>query len=87
MLKPNAADNNKPLNDDMKKKLLVNQPSLIRLMDLRHGLLADLVAEDCITWRHKELIENASSQTQSNSRLLDIIMRGSQSDFHKFVCA
>jgi hypothetical protein len=85
ILKPNASDSNKPLNDEMKKKLSVNQPGLIRQMTLRHGLLADLVAEDCITWRHKELIENASSRTQSNSRLLDIIMRGSQSDFHKFV--
>jgi hypothetical protein len=68
ILKPNAADNNKPLNDEVKKKLLVNQPALVRLLDLRYGLLADLVAEDCITWRQKEHVENASSQAQSNSR-------------------
>jgi DNA-binding beta-propeller fold protein YncE len=85
ILKSNADDNNKPLNDKMKKKLLANQAALVKLLDVRHGLLADLVAEDCITRRHKELVENASSQAQSNSLLLDIIMRGSQSDFSKFV--
>jgi hypothetical protein len=87
ILKPNAADRpkTKPLSNKMKKKLLVNQPSLQRLIDLRHGLLADLVAADCITWRHKEFIESASSQSDSNSRLLKIIMRGSEADFHKFI--
>jgi hypothetical protein len=85
ILKPNADDDNQPLNDEIKKKLLVNRPALIRLMDVRRGLLAALVAADCITWRQRELIDNTSSRAESNSQLLDILMRGSQSDFHKFV--
>jgi hypothetical protein len=87
IMKSNAADSpkTKPLSDEKKKKLLVNQPSLQRLIDLRYGLLADLVAADCITWRHKEFIESAASQSERNSRLLEIIMRGSESDFDKFI--
>jgi hypothetical protein len=74
-----------PLNEVQRSTLIRNRSTLVRLIENRHGLVEQMYADDCITWQQKDFIETASSQPQRNMRLLDIVERGSQSDFNKFL--
>jgi hypothetical protein len=74
-----------PVNEVQRSRLARSRSALIKLIDISHGLVARMYAADCITWRQKDFIEAASSQSQRNMRLLDILERGSQSDFNKFL--
>jgi hypothetical protein len=85
LLKSDVTANNRPLCEEHKRRLLANYSTLISLIDSRQGLLAELLSVDCITQRQKEFVESGASQSESNQRLLDIVMRGSQSDFEKFI--
>lgn len=75
---------NRPLNEKRIKRIKVNYAVLVELIDTRE-VLSFLVAEKCITRRQHEFIKNTSSATQSNQRLLDIILKGSESDYEKFI--
>jgi hypothetical protein len=55
------------------------------LIDSDHGLLAEMITADCISLRQKQFIESGTSSADRNSRLLDILRRGSESDFNKFI--
>ena len=73
------------MNDEQLSRLQKNQPILVRILNVKDGLAAELLAADCITWRQKEYIESATTESESNTRLIDIVRRGSQIDFHKFI--
>lgn len=77
----------RPLNEKRYKKMSALYSSLVDLIDIgkEDGVVARLAGDDCITWRQREFIENAPSASQRNKRLLDVIMRGSESCFEKFV--
>lgn len=74
-----------PLDDVMKSRLIRNHAKLVQHIDTKCSLLAELFASDCISLRQRQYIESAESQADSNSRLLDIIRRGSDGDFNKFI--
>jgi hypothetical protein len=73
--------NDQPLSDALKSRLIKNHAILMELLDTRCGLLAELLASDCITRRQQEYIESEDSK----ARLLDILSRGSEADFMKFI--
>jgi Caspase recruitment domain len=75
----------KPLNDETKTRLTKNYAKLAELIDTKHNLLAELLARDSISSRQKQYIESADSQANINRRLLDILRRGSENDFNKFI--
>jgi hypothetical protein len=70
-----------PLNDALKSRLIKNHAILMELIDTRCGLLAELLASDCITRRQRIYIESEDS----NARLLDTLNRGSEAVFMKFI--
>jgi hypothetical protein len=84
-LAPNSMTVSNPLSEDIKTRLKTHYASLVCIMDARNGLLHELFSADCITERQKMFIESAASEAQSNQRLLNIVRRSSESDFHKFV--
>jgi Caspase recruitment domain len=55
------------------------------LIDTEHNLLAKLLACDCISFQQRQYIESADSKEDINRRLLDILRRGSEKDFIKFI--
>jgi hypothetical protein len=73
--------NDQPLSEALKSRLIKNHAILMELLDTRYGLLAELQASDCITRRQQEYIESEDSK----ARLLDILSRGSEADFMKFI--
>jgi hypothetical protein len=73
--------NDQPLSDALKSRLIKNHAILMELIDTRCGLLTELQASDCITRRQRIYIESEDS----NARLLDIVSRGSEADFMKFI--
>jgi hypothetical protein len=85
LLSPNVAESAKPLSDAHRQKLIRNYPALVELIHTEDGLLTELLAADCITWRQKEFIESGPSQSAINKRLLDVVRRGTESDFNNFV--
>jgi hypothetical protein len=85
LLAPDMANSETPLCEEKQDRIRRNYPALTELIDCKNGLLAHLLSVDCITWRQKMFIESASSQLESNQRLLDIIRRGSESDFNRLL--
>jgi hypothetical protein len=79
---------NRPLRDKQISRLTQNHATLVELLELdtKHGdLLSRLYSADCITRRQKESVESAVTRTERNNMLLDIVSRGSRSNFDKFV--
>jgi hypothetical protein len=76
LLEPSQVGDVCPLSDEQLSRLKRNQPALIRLLNVKYDLTARLLAADCITWRQKEYIE--ITESERNTRLLDIVRRGSQ---------
>ena len=74
-----------PLNDVTKSRLVRNHAKLVYLIDTKHNLLAELLACDCISFQQREYIESEQSRAKINRRLLDILRRGSEKDFNKFI--
>jgi hypothetical protein len=74
-----------PLSDEKKSRLERNYSKLVNWLDSDHGLLAEMMTADCILLRQKQFIESGTSSADRNSRLLDILRRGSESDFNKFI--
>jgi len=85
LLEPNRAPGVRPLTDTQQSQLKFNYSKLVQLIDSKNGLVTELYAADCITWRQKEYIESAPRESESNIRLLDIVRRGSETDFDKFI--
>lgn len=73
------------VDDVMKSRLRINRGKLIELINIKPDLLADLRATDCISGRQLRYIESAETQDESIARLLDVIRRGSEIDFNKFI--
>jgi hypothetical protein len=70
-----------PLSEALKSRLIKNHAKLVELIDTKCGLLDELRASDCITRRQRDYIESEDSI----ARLLDILSRGSEVDFMKFI--
>lgn len=85
LLNSDVTSINRPLNEKRKRNILANYSALVDILDTRGGLLAELVTADCITRRQREFIASAFSPSDTNRRLLDILLRGSESDFDKLV--
>jgi hypothetical protein len=73
-----------PLSCEKKSLLESLHSKLIELIDSGY-LLYKLMAADCFSPRQNQYIESALSPDDRNSRLLDILKRGSESDFNKFI--
>ena len=67
LLKSDVPEGSRPLSKSTNKKLLSNYAVLTSLIDTTNGLLAELLAVDCITWRQKEFIECTALKSQRNS--------------------
>jgi hypothetical protein len=74
-----------PLSDEKKSLLDRHYSKLVNLIDSGCGLLAEMITAECISLRQKQFIESGTSSADRNSRLLDILRRGSESDFNKFI--
>jgi hypothetical protein len=86
LLAPDISGPNRPLSDKQISRLTQNHATLVELLDTKHGdLLSRLYSADCITRRQKENVESAVTRTERNNMLLDIVSRGSRSNFDKFV--
>jgi hypothetical protein len=86
LLAPDISGTSRPLSDKQISRLTQNHATLVELLDTKHGdLLSRLYSADCITRRQKESVESAVTRTERNNMLLDIVSRGSRSNFDKFV--
>jgi hypothetical protein len=85
LMSTSYACSERPLNDVRKSRLRRHRAHLVELIDLKHGLLAELYGSGCVTSRQKQFIESAESKADSNARLLDILRRGSEEDFNMFI--
>jgi Caspase recruitment domain len=86
LLKPSLAGDIRPLSDDQQSRLKRNYSTLVRIVNLDGDLIAALLSADCITWRQKEYIEHPAIQhSESVRRLIDIMRRGSEVNFYKFI--
>ena len=87
LLEPGLVGDIRPLTKKQQSRLQRNHGALVRCINLKDGMLtAKLFEADCITSRQKEYIEHDRiTQSENNTRLLDIMRRGSQTNFNKFV--
>jgi hypothetical protein len=85
LLAPDETSNERPINEKKRLALKRKHPSLVETIDVNGGLLDTLVACNCITQRQNEYINSATSQSARIRSLLDILRRGSETDFNKFV--
>jgi Caspase recruitment domain len=74
-----------PLNDTTRLRLKTNRAVLGNLIDTKHSLLDELLSCDCISSRQREYIKSTQLQAEIGGRLLDILSRGSEKDFNKFI--
>jgi hypothetical protein len=75
----------RPLSEQQTRCLLANYATAVESIDTKHGLLAELLSADIISWRQKDFVEAGISRLESNERLLDIVRRGSETDFMNFL--
>jgi len=85
LLAPSLVGDVRPLSDNHQARLKRNYFTLVDIMNSKDGLTAELYAADCITGRQKEYIESATTQSKRNERLTDIVIRGSETNYHKFI--
>ena len=85
LLEPSLVGGIRPINDEQQSRLQKNYVTLVRLIKSKDGLTAEMFSADCITWQQKEYIESTSRESESNKRLLDIVRRGSETDFAKVI--
>jgi hypothetical protein len=85
LLAPETTCGDQPLNDAMKSLLQSSHTVFIEHLETKCGLLAILFASGCISSRQKQFIESAESQTEISARLLDILRRGSETHYKKFI--
>jgi hypothetical protein len=74
-----------PLTEVQKSMLVRNRSSLVELIDTERGLIAEMYAAGCITWRQKDFIETPTSKAERNIRLLNLMEKSCQLDFNKFM--
>jgi hypothetical protein len=63
----------------------VNYDALVEQLDTSHGLMTKMYSKKLVTTRQKEFIEMTESTFVSNERLLDVVRRGTESDFDGFL--
>jgi hypothetical protein len=67
--------------------LLLNErwAKLINSIDPNNGLLDEMMSIYCITRQHKEGIEAVETTYNKNDRLMQLLVRRSVGDYHKFI--
>jgi hypothetical protein len=85
LLAPCMPNIQRPLSDVSESKLRYNYQDLIKRLESDTGLLLHLLDADCITQQQLEFIKSAQSVAERNGRLLNILRRGTEEDFHKFI--
>jgi hypothetical protein len=85
LLAPDKLRDVRPLCSEAAERLRVNCDALVELLDTSHGLLTKMYSKKLVTARQKEFIEMAASTAVSNERLLDVVRRGTESDFDGFL--
>jgi hypothetical protein len=74
-----------PVNKQIKDRISARHAVLLDNLDSAHGLTDELLAMGCITHRQKEFIDLGTTNCDKSARLLNVVIRSSQSDFDKFV--
>jgi hypothetical protein len=86
LLAPHIQEGVRPLNELHTSLLLRNHAAIVKFMNSQNsGLLTELLANNCLKFRLKEYIESATTQTEINERLLNVIRRGSDVNFNTFL--
>ena len=85
LMGPTLAGDIHPLCDELQSRLQRNYATSVRLINSKDGFTGELIAAECITWCQRNYIESATSELDSNKRLIDIVRRGSETDFYKFI--
>ena len=85
ILKPELAQDVRPLNDEERSCIVSNTVGLIDNIRIDVVFLAELVATDCITGRQRESIESLPIHADKCTSLLDMLRRGSQKDLLAFI--
>ena len=75
----------RPLDERTLKRLKANWKTLLELITLEGGLVAELYAKKCITNLQRLSIEGAGDVVKMNTRLLHIMLRKSVSNFNCFI--
>ena len=57
LLAPGLVGDIRPLSEGQQSRLQKNFSTLVRILDSNEGLTAELLAANCITWRHKEAVD------------------------------
>jgi hypothetical protein len=86
VLAPRIATKINGLSDEKQRRLGKNWLMLIQVIEPIHGgLLSAIMATGCITRHQKQFVESATSVMESNARILNKLIRGSEQDYSKFI--
>ena len=85
LLAPDMVGDVRPLSEEQLFRLQTNYATVADIIDTENGLLTELLATDCITDRQRKYVESAITELDRNGRLLDIVRRGSETNFNSFI--
>lgn len=85
LLAPDEVENVQPLSEQKKDKLMTNVSTLVDMMVTTDGLADSMFSSHCITARQREFVVSAARESERNKRLLDIVKKGSELDWDKFI--
>jgi len=77
--------NLRPLSDDQQSRLNMNYASLVNSINSNGSVIDELFTAGCITRLQLEYIEAATRESEKNKRLINIVRRGCQLNYHKFI--
>ena len=76
----------RPLDAEHLRRLRVNCPHLVDVVNVRDGLLDEMMSTGCLTPQQTDAIkELSSSSAEKTRRLLDILTRRSVEHYNKFL--
>jgi len=76
----------RPLDDERLTRLRVNCVHLVDLINLKDGLLDEMMSVGCITQQQRDVVrEMNSSSAERNRQLLDILKRRSVAHYNLFL--
>ena len=84
IISPESSSGIPPLDENCERLLRLNYAVLTEIIETHNGLIAALFASGCITMRQKLYVES-SPLSERAVKLLDIVMRGSQLGYQKFI--
>ena len=76
----------RPLDDERLRRLRMNCVHLVDMIDLKCGLLDEMMSVSCITQQQRDAVkEMSSSSAEKNRKLLDILTRRSVVHYRAFL--